>query len=126
MTCTGIVFLFSTISAVIGMIRVYLLVFATFLVVSNCYLMPTKRIFQRIRVNNAVSKEALEGEEIQGDPSINRMKSPFDENTLEVLKSSIKLLQKRMEEKKPLSKDESSWFMEAVDYILSDAQAKVA
>lgn len=105
------------------MIGVYLLVFATFLVVSNCYLMPTKGIFQRIRVN---SKESLAGEEIQGDPSINRMKSPFDENTLEVLKSSIKLLQKRMEEKRPLSKDESSWFVEAVDYILSDAHEKVA
>ncbi len=82
------------------MIGVYLLVFATILVVSNCYLMPAKGTFQRIRVK---SKEALAGEEIQGDPYINRMKSPFDENTLEVLKSSIKLLQKRMEEKKPRS-----------------------
>lgn len=48
-------------------------------------------------------------------------KVPFDEDTYKVLKASIELLSKRIEEGELLTKDEAKWMVNAVEHIIEDA-----
>lgn len=51
-----------------------------------------------------------------------KSKIPFDDNMYEVLKTAITLLSKRTTTTDPLSAEEATWLVDAVDLIIEDAK----